>query len=334
MRVAVIGAGKMGLPLACQIASRGATVIATDLRASVVDAINAGTSPIDEPGVPELLATMVQGKRLRATIDTSSAVADSEVVVVIVPALLTPDRQADLSALKVVSEQVASRLKSGSMVCYETTVPVGATRSHLLPLLEASGLKAGIDFDLVYSPERVKSQSVLKHLTQTPKVVGGITAEAAKRGADFYASYLGTSVINVGTLEAAEMVKLAGMVYRDVNIALANELARYAEKVGVELASVIEAANTDGEAQLLRPGIGVGGHCTPVYPYFLIREAERVGAPVTLAERSRRVNDGQAAHTVSRIFRALGSLSGRRVLILGLGFRPSVKEHLYSPAFL
>jgi perosamine synthetase len=334
MRVAVIGAGKMGLPLACQFATGGATVVAADLRASVVDAINAGISPIDEPGVPELLASAVQSGRLRATTDTCSAVADSEVVVVIVPALLTSDRHADLSALKAVSEQIARRLKPGMMISYETTVPIGATRSHLLPVLEDSGLTAGIDFDLVYSPERVKSQSVLKHLTQTPKVVGGITREAAKRGADFYNAYLGTSVINVETLEAAEMVKLAGMVYRDVNIALANELARYAEKLGVELAPVIEAANTDGEAQLLRPGIGVGGHCTPVYPYFLIREGERVGVPMTLAERSRRINDGQAAHTVSRILRALQSLSASRVLILGLAFRPSVKEHILSPAFL
>src|SRR5438093_11831319 len=154
MRVAVVGAGKMGLTLACQFAGGGATVIAADLRASVVDAINAGISPIDKPGVPELLGKAVQCGRLRATTDTCSAVADSEVVVVIVPALLTSDRNADFSALKGVSEQIARRLKPGMMISYETTVPIGATRSHLLPVLETSGLKAGIDFDLVYSPER------------------------------------------------------------------------------------------------------------------------------------------------------------------------------------
>lgn len=334
MKVTVVGAGKMGLPLACQFAAKGATVFAADLRASVVDAINRGSSPIDEPGVPEVLVKMVEQGLLRGTTDTSAAVAESDVVVVIVPALLTTDRDADLSVLQSVSAQISQRLKPRTLVSYETTVPIGATRKQLLPLLEQGGLKAGRDFDLVYSPERVKSQSVLKYLSVTPKVVGGITAAAARRGADFYQKYLGTTVINVETLEAAEMVKLAGMVYRDVNIALANELARYAEKVGVDLAPVIEAANTDGEAQLLRPGIGVGGHCTPVYPYFLIRDGERVDVPMTLAERSRRINDGQSTHVVNRILRELKSLAGKRVLILGLAFRPSVKEHILSPAFL
>lgn len=334
MKVTVVGAGKMGLPLACQFAAQGATVFASDLRASVVDAINRGSSPIDEPGVPEVLAKVVKQGLLRATTDTCAAVAESQVVVVIVPALLTDDRDADLSILQAVSEQISRSLQPGTMVSYETTVPIGATRKQLLPLLEKGGLKAGRDFDLVYSPERVKSQSVLKYLSVTPKVVGGITPEAARRGADFYQKYLGTTVINVETLEAAEMVKLAGMVYRDVNIALANELARYAEKVGVDMGPVIEAANTDGEAQLLRPGIGVGGHCTPVYPYFLIRDGERIDVPLTLAERSRRINDGQSSHAIQRVLRELKSLSGKKVLILGLAFRPSVKEHILSPAFL
>lgn len=332
MKIAVIGAGKMGLPLACQFAHKGATVISCDIRPDLVADINRGVCPIEEPGVPELLARALADGRLIATTDIAAAVAKSSVVVVIVPVLLTPDRDADLSAIESVSHQIAQALNANTMVSYETTLPVGGTR-RLIRILESSGLKAGQDFDLVFSPERVKSHVVLKHLTQTPKVVGGLTLQAAARAESFYARYLGAPVINVGTLEAAEMVKLAGMIYRDVNIALSNELARYAEEVGVNICEIIRAANTDGEAALLIPGIGVGGHCAPVYPYFLIRDAQRRNIPMRLAENGRQVNDSQVNHTLNRLETVWGSLRGRRVLILGLGFRPQVKEHIYSPAF-
>ena len=251
MKVAVIGAGKMGLPLACQFASRGAKVCACDLRQEVVDAINAGRSLLDEPGVPEVLSAVVRDGHLRATTDTRAAVAESEAIVVIVPAVLDAQREADLSAVLAVTEQVAGGLRKAALVSYETTMPVGTTRERIRPVLERSGLVAGRDFDLVYSPERIKSRTVLQHLSSTPKVVGGITPESAARAAAFYQQYLGAPVINLGTLEAAEMVKVAGMVYRDVNIALANELARYSEALGVDLEPVLEAANTDTETYLL-----------------------------------------------------------------------------------
>jgi nucleotide sugar dehydrogenase len=324
----------MGLPLACQFASRGASVTACDINAAVVGAINQGRCPIDEPGVPELLSEVVLQGRLRATCDVESAVRQSEVVVVIVPAMLTEEREIDLSMLREASRQVGRGLREGAMVCYETTMPLGGTRQFLRPILEQqSGLEAGRDFDLVFSPERVKSQAVLRHLTQNPKIVGGINPASARRGAEFYAEYLGAPVTNLGTLEASELAKLAGMVYRDVTIAVANELAAYAEAAGVELGPVIAAANTDGESHLLSPGIGVGGHCTPVYPYFLIREAERRGTPVTLVERARRVNDRQVVRMLDRVEREWGKLAGKGVMILGLGFRPQVKEHAYSTAF-
>jgi nucleotide sugar dehydrogenase len=230
------------------------------------------------------------------------------------------------------SRQIAEGLRPGMMVSYETTLPVGGTR-RLLPILESRGLKGGADFDLVFSPERVKSRRVLERLATTPKVVGGLTAKGAERGAAFYRQYLGAPVLNVGSLEAAEMVKLAGMAYRDVNIALANELARYCEATGIDFKAVAKAANTDGEAQLLQPGIGVGGHCTPVYPHFLLKGAERLGMRLELTESGRRVNDGQPTWVIDRLERTWGPLRARRVLILGLGFRPEVKEHTCSPAF-
>lgn len=337
MRIAVIGAGKMGLPLASQMAHRGASVIACDSSAHIVDEVNAGRCPIDEPDVSELIVEGRESGRLMATTDTVTAVARSDVVVVIVPALLTDEPRpvgADLSVLESVSGQIAQGLKAGMMVCYETTVPVGATRSRLLPILETSGLTAGRDFALVFSPERVKSQLVLKNLTRTPKVVGGFDESSARRGEEFYQKYLGAPTMNMGTLEAAELVKLAGMVYRDVNIALVNELARYADSTGIDIERVIEAANSDAESSLLHPGIGVGGHCTPVYPYFLTRDAQRRSVPVTLAERARHINDSQTGYALDQLAQSLGGLQGRKVLILGLSFRPQVKEHSYSTAFI
>lgn len=333
MKVAVIGAGKMGLPIACQLASRGALVCACDVNETLVAAINRGECPFEEPGISELLRQTVEAKTLGATTDIVRAIAESDVIIVIVPVLLTPDRRADLRHIETVAEQIGKSIKPGAMVVFETTLPVGSTRS-LLPLLESGGRRAGRDFDLVFSPERVKSLFVLKHLTETPKIIGGHTPAAAARASAFYSEYLKAPIIDVGNPEAAELVKLAGMVYRDVNIALANELARYAEMVGVDFEAVAAAANTDGEAALLTPGIGVGGHCTPVYPYFLIHDAAARGATARITELSRRINDSQAAAAIDQLAALWEPLAGRRVMILGLGFRPEVKEHTCSPAFL
>lgn len=334
MTITVVGAGKMGLPLACQFARRAHRVIACDIAKAVVDLINRGECPIDEPGIAPLLRELVAAGRLTASTDTAAAVAVSEAVIVIVPALLTPEHTIDAGALQSASREIAKTLRPGTLVSYETTLPVGGTREHVLPVLDQSGLKAGVDFDLACSPERVKSGHVLELLETTPKIVGGITPESARRAEQFYADCLGAPVVNVGSLEAAEMVKLAGMVYRDVNIALANELARFAETAGLDLPALIGAINTDGEAALLQPGIGVGGHCTPVYPYFLIRSAQRAGVPATLAERSRRVNDRQAGHALDLLQRTWQSIAGLDALILGLAFRPEVREHILSPAFI
>jgi len=333
MNAAVIGAGKMGLPLACQLAAGGARVAACDVNPAVVEAILAGRMLFDEPGVEVLLRQARQAGTLTATTDLAEGLRDADVAIVIIPVLLTSANTADTRVMQEVTRQIAASLRRGMMVCYETTLPVGTTRNCLRPILETSGLRAGVDFDLVFSPERVKSQHVLEHLTEVPKIVGGVTKESAARGAAFYHEYLGAPVINVETLEAAEYAKLAGMIYRDVNIALANELAAYGEAVGVTFSAVRAAANTDGESFLLLPGIGVGGHCTPVYPYFLLQDAERSGVSVSLTPNARLLNDLQAARALDRVERLGARLAGNEVLILGLGFRPKVKEHTFSPAF-
>jgi nucleotide sugar dehydrogenase len=332
-RVAVIGAGKMGLPIACHMAGRGLRVTACDLNSDLVAAINRAECPFDEPGLAELLARARREDRLEATTETADAVAEAEAILVLVPVLLTPEREADLAGIEAVARLIGKSVHAGTLVSFETTLPVGTTR-RLGALIAEHGKEAGRDFQLVFSPERVKSRLVLERLGTTPKIVGGLTPACAEAGTAFYAAALGAPVLRVDSLEAAEFAKLADMIYRDANIALANELARYAEALRVDFAAVRAAANTSGEAQLLLPGIGVGGHCTPVYPWFAIGDAKRRGVELALAADARAINDGQGPWMLDRIERATGSLRGRTAVVLGLGFRPGVKEHVCSPAFL
>lgn len=332
--VTVVGGGRMGLPLAATLAKRGASVRVADRDAALVRAIDAGDCPYEEPGLRELLRTVHGEGRLAATTDTAAAVAASEVAIVIVPAHLTPERDIDLRILQSASVDVARGLRPRALVIYETTVSVGATRRSLVPVLERhSGLRAGVEFSVAYSPERVKANRVLRHLEVTPKVVGGLDEASGRRAIDLYARFLGAPIEDVGSLEAAEMTKLAGMLYRDANIALANELAAYCESSGIDFERVRAAANGDGEAGLLRPGIGVGGHCTPVYPYFLTRDSRRLGIPQRIPEAAREINDAQPARQLARLAAEWRPLAGERVHVLGLGFRPGVKVDTLSPAY-
>ena len=324
----------MGLPLAAVFGKHGAHVTVCDIDVSLVACVEAGACPYEEPGLPELIAELHSSGRLRATTDTAGGVAESDVIVVIVPAHLTPDRDIDFSVLRAASAQVGKGLRRGALVVYETTVSVGATRRSLVPVLEEhSGLKAGADFQVAYSPERVKANLVLQRLETTPKVVGGLDSASCDRAAAVYREFLGAPVDEVGTLEAAEMTKLLGMLYRDVNIALANELAAFCELAGVDFGRVRGSANSDGEANVLLPGIGVGGHCTPVYPYFLTRESRRMGMTQRLSEAAREINDRQPSRQLERIAALWKPLAGRGVRLLGLGFRPGVKVDTFSPAY-
>lgn len=338
MRLVVVGLGKMGLPLAAQAASRGLEVLGVDVDPHVVAAVNQGLCHIDEPGVDALVAEGAGSGRLRATTDLAQAAAWAEAVIVLVPVKLSPASGggygADLSILLDVTRILAPALGPGALVSFETTLPVGTTRTVLAPILESGGRRLERDLCLVFSPERVKSQNVMAHLNENPKIVGGVGPQSLTRGAALYESFLDGGIITLPSLEEAEMAKLAGMVYRDANIALANELAGFCEASGMDSARVFSAANTDGESFLLSPGIGVGGHCTPVYPYFLLSAAPGLGLELPLTAQARRTNDAQSARQVARLSGALGGLSGRRVLLLGLAFRAGVPEDYCSPAYL
>jgi len=324
----------MGLPLACVFGKNGASVTVSDINAELVAAINAGSCLYEEPGLAELMADLHAAGRLSATTDTASAASESDAVVMIVPAHLTPERDIDFHILAAASAQVAKGMRRGTLVVYETTVSIGGTRRTLIPILEEhSGMKAGVDFHVGYSPERVKANLVLARLESTPKVVGGLDAASREKVVALYRDYLRAPIEDVGTLEAAESAKLMGMLYRDVNIALANELAAFCEIAGVDFERVRKAANSDGEASLLIPGIGVGGHCTPVYPYFLTRESRRRGMNQRISEAAREINDLQPGRQLERIAAVWQPLRGKRVHIMGLAFRPGVKVDTLSPAF-
>jgi len=340
-RVTVVGLGKIGLPLAVQIAGKGVCVRGADVSPVVVDLVSGGRAPFPgEPGLAERLGETVRAGLLTATTDTTAAVADSEVVVVVVPLLTDAAGQPDYRAVDDATACVAAGLRAGSLVSYETTLPVHTTRHRLGPALAAgSGLRPGPDFMLCHSPERVSSGTIFADLRRYPKLVGGIDPRSGDRAVSFYESILDfddrpdlarpNGVWDLGSAEATELTKLAETTYRDVNIALANEFARFASTAGIDMYQVIAAANSQPFSHLHRPGVSVGGHCIPVYPRLYL--ASDPGARLPAA--ARKVNEAVPAQAVEMLAELTGGLSGLRVAVLGAAYRSGVKETAFSGVF-
>jgi UDP-N-acetyl-D-mannosaminuronic acid dehydrogenase len=324
--VAVVGAGKMGLPLAAQYASHGWRVIAYDIDQGVVESINAGRNHVDEPGVDGMLAAAVGSGQLRATLDGQAAAAEADVVILIVPIKLDDAHGPDFGSMDAAVGSIAGGLHAGQTVIFETTLPVGATRGRYGPRLAAGGLELERDLFVAFSPERLYSGAVLANLSMYPKLVGGLGPASSARAAAFYESVLDAEIVAMSSAEAAEMAKLAETTYRDVNIALANEFAGFAAVAGLDIREVIAAANSQPYSHVHQPGLGVGGHCIPVYPRFLLAGA----GSLPLVALARSINDGQVEVAIDAIRRELGGLTGEPVLVLGLTYRAGVKELAYS----
>ncbi len=330
--VVVVGLGKIGLPLASQYASSGWQVIGVDVIDEVVSSINRGISHVlEEPGVAELVASAHERGALSATTDHMAAARQADVIVMAVPIMLDASASPDYSLMDAATKAMARGLRPEALVVYETTLPVGDTVGRYGPMIEhASELSMyGGDrhFFLAFSPERVFSGRILADLRQYPKLVGGVDQQSAERAVAFYRSVLDAEVWDLGSAEAAEFAKLAETTYRDVNIALANEFARYAESLGsVDIVRVIAAANSQPFSHIHQPGIGVGGHCIPVYPHFLLSR----DPAMRMVRTAREINDDQTGHAVARISESIGPLEGAGVLVLGLTYRHGVNELAYS----
>jgi len=329
--VAVVGLGKIGLPLAALYAGKGMQVTGCDINLAVVEAVNRGESPVGgEPGLAEAVRAVHEAGALRANADTAAAVAESDIVVVMVRVGIDASGHAEYHFLDSAANAIGRGLKKDTLVILESTVPVGATRGRFAKRLATVAGLAEDDFKVAYSPERVSSGSVFRDLATYPKLVGGVDDASGEAAAAFYRSVLDAPVTLLADAETAEFAKLAESIYRDVNIALANELARAAEQLGVSYDAAAQAGNSQPYSHLHTPGLGVGGHCIPVYPYFL---TQAVDAP--LVELSREINDSMAEHGVERLEAVLdGGLAGKTVLVMGLAYRGGVKEAELSSALL
>lgn len=333
--VSVFGLGKMGLPLAAVLADNGATVIGVDIDPEIIEAVETGRSPVgNEPGLSELVSEY-GGSQLSATTDGATAVSEADIHILLVPTVVDNDHEPILDPVLSAAEDVSAGISDGDLVILESTVPPGTTEELLVPAVSPKDreLAPGDDFGVAYCPERTSSGRVIKDLTQSyPKIVGGIDTESTEAAAAFYNAFNEPGVIEMGSTTEAEAVKVFEGVYRDVNIALANELAKTCEQWGLDSHTVFDAANTQPYCDIHQPGVGVGGHCIPVYPHFVMDQSSET----PLIQTARKVNLSMPSHTVDRLTTKLGShgieLADASVLILGLTYRPGVNELRYAPA--
>ena len=341
MIVSVVALGKIGLPLAVQFATKGFSVIGCDVNGETVNLVNSGSTPFPgETFLEERLAAVVTGGLLSASTKTADSVKKSEVVVVVVPLFVDGKGVPDFGWMDAATRDIAAGLQPGTLVSYETTLPIGTTRNRFAKMLEeGSGLKAGVDFNLVFSPERVLTGRVFADLRRYPKLVGGLTAACADAGVGFYESVLDfddrpelpkpNGVWNLGSCETSEMAKLAETTYRDVNIGLANQFARYADTQGIDIYKVIEACNSQPYSHVHQPGIAVGGHCIPIYPQMYLWN----DPTATIVNAARQANFGMPRYGVDLLAKVHGSLEGQTVGVFGASYRGGVKETAFSGVF-
>ncbi len=342
MRIAVIALGKIGLPLAVQFADSGHDVVGVDVNPATVEAVNQAREPFPgEAHLQEKLSELVPAGRLRATTDYADAVPGADAVVIVVPLFVNDETwEPDFGWMDAATVELAKHLTPGTLVSYETTLPVGTTRGRWKPMLEeGSGLSEGTDFHLVFSPERVLTGRVFADLRKYPKLIGGLSEAGADKAREFYEAVLqfderpdlerGNGVWDLGSAEAAEMAKLAETTYRDVNIGLANQFGLFAAENGIDVYQVIDASNSQPYSHIHRPGIAVGGHCIPVYPRLYLS----TDPDAEIVRTARLLNASMPERLVAQAEGLLGSLDGLNAVVLGAAYRGGVKETAFSGVF-
>lgn len=334
--VAVYGLGKMGLPLATVLADATENVIGVDIDTEVIEAIARGDCPVSgEPGLADEMQTAIETERLDVTDDPAAAASEARVHVVVVPTVLDGENEPELSALRSALGEIATGLSPGDMVVVESTVPPGTCRDLVQPALVGATNLPPDSFGLAFCPERTASGRALEDIRGAyPKVVGGRDTESTRVARLLYEEVTTSDVVDVSDCTTAECVKLFEGVYRDVNIALANELAQVASEFAVDVNEAIDVANDPEYCQIHSPGPGVGGHCIPYYPYFVTARSDRA---MPLVGTARKVNEKMPAHTVELLNDGLDRrgvpLADATVALLGVTYRAGVDETRAAPAF-
>jgi UDP-N-acetyl-D-glucosamine dehydrogenase len=333
--VAIVGAGYVGMPLARVFAEAGKNVVLVDVDQDVVDGINRGESHIGD--VPtEALKTLVDAGRVSATSDYD-ALQEVDAILIALPTPLSSHREPDLTIVESAAAEIAPRLRKGQVVVLESTTYPGTTRESLQPILERSGMKAGEDFHLAFSPERVDPGRTDWTTKNTPKLVGGLTPACTERAVELYRSAVDT-VVPLSSPETAEMTKLLENIFRAVNIALVNELAQLCERMEVDVWEVVEAAETKPFGFMsFKPGPGLGGHCIPIDPFYLTWKAREYDFYTEFIDLAGKVNANMPFFCRSLISQALNhgaekSLKGSRILILGVSYKADIDDVRESPA--
>jgi UDP-N-acetyl-D-glucosamine dehydrogenase len=332
---AVVGAGYVGVPLAYTLAQAGRSVLVVDISEEIVGGLNRGESHIGD--VPsEELAPLVRERRIRATTDYNE-LRHADAILIALPTPLSKQREPDLSIVIKATEQIGARLRNGHLVILESTTYPRTTREVIQPILERTGLKAGRDFHLAFSPERVDPGNERWKTKNVPKLIGGITPACTERAAQLYEGAVDT-VHRVSTPEVAELTKLLENIFRGVNIALVNELAQLCERMDIDVWEVIEAAATKPFGFMsFQPGPGLGGHCIPIDPFYLTWKAREYGFYTEFIELAGKVNENMPYHCRSLVSQALNhgrqkSLSGSKVLVLGVAYKSDIGDVRESPA--
>jgi UDP-N-acetyl-D-glucosamine dehydrogenase len=333
--VAIVGAGYVGLPLAKVFADAGKNVLLRDVKPQVVEALNRGESHIGDVHSGELKKLVDEG-RIKATLEMKD-VAEAGAILVALPTPLSSQREPDLSIVQAAVEELAPLLRKGQLVVLESTTYPGTTREVIQPILERGGLKAGEDFHLAFSPERVDPGRTDWTTHNTPKIVGGVTPGCTERAAELYRSAVET-VVPVSSPEAAELTKLLENIFRAVNIALVNELAQLCERMDIDVWEVVEAAETKPFGFMsFKPGPGLGGHCIPIDPFYLTWKAREYDFYTEFIELAGKINANMPYFCRSLISQALNhgsqkSLKGSRLLVLGVSYKADVDDVRESPA--
>jgi UDP-N-acetyl-D-mannosaminuronic acid dehydrogenase len=323
-KICVLGLGYIGLPTASTFATHGLQVIGVDTNIEIVNGLKNGHMHIFEPGLQTLVLKAIETNHLR--VSSHPELADAFIIAV--PTPFKEHKKADLSFVISAAQSIVPYLRKGNLVILESTSPPRTTVDIVLPILEKNGLKAGADFYLAYSPERVLPGQILKELEENDRVIGGIDQASSEAGKDLYQVFVkGEIVLTDAT--TAEMVKLMENTYRDINIATANEFSRLADRFHVDIWEAISLANRHPRVKILNPGPGVGGHCISVDPWFLVEAAPD---SAQLIQSAREVNDSQPDYIVDFIRRKTGDLTGKRITALGLAYKANVDDLRESPA--